>query len=134
VAGAAPVVVRVEQAAERRRSVAGRSQLLLAGLQPKRGRQRGEAQVERQELHLDASLMLLVGAGLAHAVAERIERIGEPDLVVLVAGEAVPEAPRVAAPGYRAVLALAGELGLVSIDPRLVILAVDAGNAVERVV
>src|SRR5947208_11176696 len=108
VAGDAPVVVWVEQSAERPRRVAGRGQLLLAGLHAQRRGQLSKTQVERQQLHLDAPLMLLVGEGLADTVAERIERIGKSDLVVLVVGEAVPEAHRIDAAGLRTILTLAG--------------------------
>jgi len=51
---------------------------------------------------------------------------------VLVVGGAEPEADRVDAARLRAVLGLAGDLGLVGIDARVVVLSVDAGDVVER--
>ena len=112
----------------------GAVELLLARLHAERGGERREAQVERHQLHFDAAFMLLVGEGLAHAVARRIERIGKPELVVLVVGVAVPEAHGIDAVRLRAVLALAGDLRLARVDARLVVFAVDAGNTIERVV
>ena len=92
VTGDAIVVVGREQAAQRSRVVARCIEVLLARLYAERGRERSKAQIEGQQLHFDAALMLLVGEGLPNAVTRRIERIGEPELVVLVVGVAVPEA------------------------------------------
>ena len=64
----------------------------MTALHADRGGQRGKAQIERHELHLDAALLLLVGEGLAHAVAAEIGGVGQSDLVVLVVGDAAPEA------------------------------------------
>ena len=100
VSGDAPVIVRVEQAAERAWRIPGRGQRLLTGLQPERGRQRGEAQVEREQLHLGAAFLLLAGEGLAYAVAEDVGRVGQTKLIMLVVGRAEPEAHRVDAAGH----------------------------------
>src|SRR5207302_7075276 len=89
---------------------------------------------ERRKLHLDAALLLLVGEGLAHAVRRWIERVGKPDLVVLVIGRAEPEPHRVDTAGHWTVLAFGRHLGLARIDARVVVGAVDAGNTIERVV
>ena len=86
------------------------------------------------KLHLDAAFLLLVGEGLPHAVGRGIGGIGKPDLVVLVVGGAGPEADGVDRRRIRPVFALGGELGLVRVDAGAVIVAVDAGNVIERVV
>ena len=96
-AGDAGGAVGIEQPALDAR----RGQPLVHALHAQRRRQRREAQVERQELHLDAAFLLLVGEGLLDAVEAAF--IGE--LVVLVVGVAEPEADRVDAVGLRAVLA-----------------------------
>ena len=53
---------------------------------------------------------------------------------MVIVGGARPEADGVDRRGIRPVFALGGEFGLMAVDPRLVIGAVDAGNAIKRVV
>ena len=106
----------------------------MPGLQAERRRDGGKARVERRHLHLDAAFLLLVGKGLPHAERRRIGGVREPDLVVLVVGGAGPETYRVDRRRVRPVFALGGEFGLMRVDPGLVIGAVDAGNAIKRVV
>ena len=106
----------------------------MPGLQAERGRDGGKARVERRHLHLDAAFLLLVGKGLPHAERRRIGGVGEADLVVLVVGGAGPEPDRIDRRRIRPVFALGGEFGLMRVDAGLVIGAVDAGNAIERVV
>ena len=133
VAGDARIVVRCEQAAERPGRIAGRGEFLLPGLYPERGGERREAQVERHQLQFGAAFVLLVGEGLAHAVARRVERIGAAELVVAVIRVAVPEAHRVDAV-LRPIFALRADLRLARVDARAVRCAVEAGDRIERVV
>ena len=135
ISGDAGVVVGVPEPVEQRAGIVGarRGQFLMSGLQAERRGDRGKARVERRQLHLDAGFLLLVGEGLPHADGRRIGGIGEADLVVLVIGGAGPEPDRVDRRGVRPVFALGREFGLVRVDPGLVIGAVDAGNAIERV-
>ena len=95
VAGNARVFVGIEQATERTGHIARRRELLMPRLYAERRRERREPHIERQERDLEATLLLLVGEGLADAVAERIRRVGKAELVVFVVGRAQPEPDRV---------------------------------------
>ena len=108
IAGDLGVLVRVPQAVDRAADVvgAGRGQLLMRDLRAESGGQRCKAQVERCELHLNAAFLLLVGEGLAHAIAREVIRIGKTDFVVLVIGRAGPEANHVDRSRIRMVIAL----------------------------
>src|SRR5882672_5248080 len=53
---------------------------------------------------------------------------------MVIVGSTGPEADGVDRRGIRPVFALGGEFGLMAVDPRLVIGAVDSGDAIERVV
>ncbi|MGY4362251.1 hypothetical protein ACVW0J_008744 [Bradyrhizobium sp. i1.7.7] len=106
----------------------------MADLKAQRRRHLGEARVERHQLHLGADLLLLVGEGLPHTVGVGIGGIGKADLVVSIIRGASPEADGVDRGGIGPVLALDVDLGLVRVDPGVVVGAVDAGDMVERVV
>jgi hypothetical protein len=106
----------------------------MAGLQAERRRHRRKARVERRHLHLDAGFLLLVGKGLPHAAGRKVGGIRKANLVVFVIGGAGPEPDGIDRSGVRPVFALGRELGLVRVDPGLVIGAVDTGDAIERVV
>ena len=71
---------------------------------------------------------------LADSVAGGVRGIGQPELVVLVVGVGKPEPDRIDPGGLRPPLALAGHLGLARVDARIVVLPVDARDAVERIV
>ena len=85
-------------------------------------------------MRFDAAFLLLVGEGLTHAVGRRVGRVAKADLVVLVVGDAAPEADRVDNLVRCAPFAFAEQLGLLGIDAGIGVLAVAAGNMVERVV
>src|SRR5262249_36658791 len=131
IAGFPRVVVGVPQA-----GIVGarRGELLMPGLRTQRGGQAGEAQIHGRELHLHTGFLFLVGEDLPHAVAHRIGIILQPELVVLVVGHAVPEPDGIDEIGRPAPFTLAGQLDLVGVDARPVILAFDAGDVIERVI
>ena len=136
VAGDPVVAVGIPQSVERAAGIvrARRRQFLMPGLQAEGGRDGRKARVERHQLHFEAALLLLVGEVLPDADGRGIGGIGEPDLVVVIVGGAGPEPDGVDRRPVRMVFALGGEFGLVAVDPGLVIGAVDAGDAIERVV
>src|SRR5262249_6552111 len=86
----ATVVVRAPQAVERAAGIVGTwcGELLMPGLYADRCRQLREAQVERLERDLEPAFLLLVGEDLPHAIGREVQRIFQPDLAVLVVGEA----------------------------------------------
>ena len=106
----------------------------MSALYADRRCQRGETQIERDELRFHASFLFLVGEGLANAVAGRIGVVGKTEFVVLVVGHAAPEADRVDHRAGRTPFAFAHELGLVRVDTRVVVFAVDSGNVIKRIV
>ena len=106
----------------------------MTGLQAEGRRHRRKTRVERHHLDFEAALLFLVGEFLPDADGRGIGRIGKSDLVMVIVGGARPEADGVDRRGIRPVFALGGEFGLMAVDPRLVIGAVDAGNAIKRVV
>src|SRR6185295_3842890 len=110
------------------------SDLTAFGLQAEGRRHRRKARVERHHLDFEAALLFLVGEFLPDADGGGIGGIGESDLVMVIVGGARPEADGVDRRGIRPVFTLGGEFGLMAVDPRLVIGAVDAGNAIKRVV
>src|ERR1043166_10008394 len=113
---------------------AGRRQLLMADLRTDRGGQFGKAKIDRRERCLDAGLLFLVRENLSHAIAAEIGIVSEPQFVVLVISDAPPEANGVDPRGLRTEFSFTRYFGLVRVDPRVVILAVNSRSVVERVV
>src|SRR5262249_33691355 len=113
---------------------AWRGELLMTDLSTDRSRETGEPEVCRHELHFDPDLLLLVGEDLPHAVTRRIGILLQPELVVLVVGYAAPEPDRIDEVDRHAPFALADQLDLIGVDARAMILPVDAGDVIERVV
>ncbi len=136
VTGDLGVLVRVPQTVERAAGIvrARRRQFLVACLQAEGGGDGGKARIEWRHLHLDAAFLLLVGEGLPHAQRREVGRIGEADLVVLVVGSSRPEPDGIDRCRVGPVFALGRKLGLVRVDAGLVIGAVDAGDAIQRIV
>ena len=136
VAGDPVVPVGIPQSVERTGWIvrAWRRQFLMPCLQAESRRHRRKARVERHHLDFEAAFLFLVGEFLPDADGRGIGRIGKSDLVMVIVGGARPEADGVDRRGIRPVFALGGEFGLMAVDPRLVIGAVDAGNAIKRVV
>src|SRR5467141_241516 len=105
----------------------------MPDLHANRRRQRGESQIERRELDLDAAFLLLIRESLADSGRGWIGRVGQSDLVMLIVGATHPKADGVDERTLRAVLALAHHLGLFRRDSGLVILSVSARNMIHRI-
>src|SRR6266404_9218525 len=95
--------------------------------------QRGESEVERRELDLDAAFLLLIRESLTDSVGGGIGRVEQSDLVVLIVGATHPKADGVDERSGRAPLALAHHLRLLRRDSGLVILSVYARNMIHRI-
>jgi hypothetical protein len=113
---------------------ARRRQFHCALLHTNRSGQRRETQIERRQLRLGTGLLLLVCEYLANTIARRIGIVGKPDFIVSVIGDTAPEAKGINDGIRGAPFASGRELGLMRIDPGVVVLSVNSRNVIERVV
>ena len=129
------ISVRTEQAIIKCAGIVGArcGESLMAGLDADSCRHGREACIEGRELHFEPAFLLAIGECLAHAVAQRVSRIGEADLIVFVVGRAQPKADCIDRDRVGAILALRREFGLLRINARVRVVPLDAGNAIERV-
>ena len=130
------VAVRIPQAVERAEWIvrARSGQFLMRPLDADRGCQGSEAQVERGELDFHPAFLLLVGEGLANAVAGRIGRVGKAEFIVLVVGRADPEPDGVDRRRIGAIFAFCREFGLMRVDPGAELFALSTRNVIQAVV
>ena len=126
-----PIRVRVPEARIVR---ARRRQALVPALYADGRRERGETQIEGNELRLHARFLLLIGEGLADTVARQVGVVGKAEFVVLVVRYATPEADAVDHCRRRTPFALAQQVGLMCVDASLVVFAVNTRNVIERIV
>ena len=106
----------------------------MTALEPNRRRKGRETQIEWSELRLHAPFLFLVGEGLLDTVTGRVGVIGKTEFVVFVVGHATPEADRVDHRTGRTPFAFAHQLGLMRVDPGVVVFAIDSGNVIKRIV
>src|SRR5258706_13155055 len=96
-------------------------------------RQRGESEVERRELDLDAAFLLLIRESLTDSVGGGIGRGEQSDLVVLIGGATHPKADGGDERSGRAPLALAHHHRLLRRDSGLVLSSLDGPNLIHRI-